>query len=56
MKDPISEAARWLAQAEYDLGAAHISADNKLYAYACFISQQSAEKAIKAFLYAHGLR
>ncbi len=56
MKDPKGEAARWLAQAEYDLGAAHTNSDNQLFAYACFISQQAAEKAIKAFLYARGLR
>jgi HEPN domain-containing protein len=56
MKDPKGEAARWLAQAEYDLGAAHTNADSQLFAYACFISQQAAEKAIKAFLYARGAR
>lgn len=56
MKDPKGEATRWLAQADYDLRAAQSNADSQLYAYACFISQQAAEKAIKAFLYSRGLR
>ena len=56
MKDPKGEAARWLAQAEYDLRAAQTNADNELYAYACFIAQQAAEKALKAFLYGQGER
>ncbi len=56
MNDPKGEAERWLTQAEYDLGAAQTNADNQLFAYACFISQQAAEKAIKAYLYAQGLR
>jgi HEPN domain-containing protein len=56
MKDPKGEAARWLAQAEYDLRAAQSNADSKLYPYACFIAQQAAEKALKAFLYGQGER
>lgn len=56
MKDPKGEAARWLAQAEYDLRAAQTNADNQLYAYACFIAQQAAAKALKAFLYGEGAR
>ena len=56
MKDHKGEAARWLAQAEYDLRAAQTNADNALYSYACFIAQQAAEKAFKAFLYAQGAR
>jgi HEPN domain-containing protein len=56
MKDPKGEAAKWFAQAEYDLRAAQTNADNALYAYACFIAQQAAEKALKAFLYGQGER
>lgn len=56
MKDPKGEAARWFAQAEYDLRAAQSNADNHLYAYACFIAQQAAEKALKSFLYGQGAR
>lgn len=56
MKDPKGEAARWLAQAEYDLRAAQTNFDSKLYSYACFIAQQTAEKALKAFLYGQGER
>lgn len=56
MRDPQGEAARWLAQAEYDLRAAQSNAERQLYSYACFIAQQAAEKALKAFLYAQGER
>jgi len=56
MKDPKGEAARWLAQAEYDLRAAQENNKSKLYSYACFISQQAGEKALKAFLYGEGER
>jgi HEPN domain-containing protein len=56
MQEPKGEAARWLTQAEYDLRAAQTNADSELYAYACFIAQQAAEKALKAILYAYGAR
>lgn len=45
------EAERWLRQAEYDWQAAQMNHDNGFHAWACFLSQQSAEKALKAFLY-----
>lgn len=48
------EAQRWFSQAQYDLQAAHVNERNGIYAWACFLCQQSAEKALKAFLYAHG--
>ena len=56
MKDPKGEAAKWLAQAEYDLHAAQENTNIKLYSYGCFIAQQAAEKVLKAFLYAQGER
>lgn len=46
-----NEAERWLRQAEYDQRAAQLNHDNGFYAWACFLSQQAAEKALKAFLY-----
>lgn len=55
-KQAIEEARRWFAQAEYDLHAAQETMNIQLYSYACFIAQQAAEKALKAFLYAQGER
>ena len=56
MKDPVTEAARWLKQAQYDLEAAKYNAEGRFYATACFSAQQSAEKALKAFLFRQGER
>lgn len=43
-------AASWLKQAEFDLEAARLSLEHGYYEWACFQSQQSAEKAIKGLL------
>lgn len=48
------EAERWLRQAQYDRQAALANLDLGYHAWACFLSQQSAEKALKAFLYDRG--
>jgi len=48
------EAGRWLAQARWDLKAAADSAAAGNYEWACFQSQQAAEKALKSFLYLCG--
>lgn len=56
MKDPIAESARWLEQAKRDLDAARTLYDNAHWWVVCFQSQQAAEKAVKAFLYACGQR
>lgn len=48
------EANRWLRQAEADLRAARVSRDAGSHEWACFQAQQSAEKALKAFLYGNG--
>lgn len=50
------EEQRWLRQAERDLETARDSTETAHYEWACFQSQQCAEKALKAFLYAKGLR
>lgn len=50
----MSEAARWLAQARRDLDDARFAASGQRWNLACFLSQQAAEKALKAFLYAQG--
>jgi HEPN domain-containing protein len=50
------EASRWLDSAVNDLESAEWDLQGKFYHYACFKSQQSAEKALKAFLYFKGSR
>ena len=45
------EAERWLQTAEEDLKAAELLAQAGAYAQACFYTQQSGEKAIKALWY-----
>ncbi len=49
------ESERWLLQAERDFDDARFSSQGKRYNLACFLAQQSAEKAIKAFLYSQGI-
>lgn len=53
-KSPLEEGLRWLEQADEDLKWAKLLAREGGYHIACFLSQQVAEKAIKAFLYAQG--
>jgi len=50
------EAERWFLQARYDLKAALWNRDGGFYDTACFLSQQSAEKAFKSLLYYQGHR
>lgn len=50
------EEERWLRQAEKDLESARDSSKAGHHEWACFQSQQAAEKALKAFLYSKGLR
>lgn len=54
MSRNLDEAQRWFSQAQYDLQAARVNEQNGIYAWTCFLCQQSAEKALKAFLYAQG--
>jgi HEPN domain-containing protein len=51
-----AEYERWLRQAERDLAAARSNTENGFHEWACFLSQQAAEKALKAFLYLQGER
>jgi HEPN domain-containing protein len=51
---PTEEARRWLEQAREDLKWAGWLAREGGYHIACFLAQQVAEKALKAFLYAQG--
>ncbi len=45
---------KWLKQAEADLKAAKDSLNDENYEWSCFQSQQSGEKALKAYLYEKG--
>ena len=48
------EAERWLHQARKDLDDASFNAQGSRFNVACFLAQQAAEKALKAYLYAQG--
>ena len=45
------ESSRWFEEAEYDLGAAVDAKTSGRHNWACFISQQAAEKAVKRFTF-----
>lgn len=50
-RSPEEEAGRWLRQAEDDLKWARHLLKEGAYHLTCFLSQQGAEKALKAFLF-----
>jgi HEPN domain-containing protein len=52
--DPEKEYQRWITQARMDLDDAEYSARGGRNNLACFLSQQAAEKAVKAYLYRVG--
>ena len=52
--DNAAEGARWLRQANQDLDDANFTLAGGRFNLACFLGQQAAEKAIKAFLYHRG--
>jgi HEPN domain-containing protein len=52
--EPMNEARRWLLQAEQDLDDAEFNLSGGRYNVACFLAQQSAEKALKAYLFSRG--
>ena len=56
MKAPRLEAQRWFQQAQADLAVVRTLRSAGHYAAACFYSQQTAEKALKAVLFARGAR
>ncbi len=51
-----AEATRWFRQAEYDLKAARWNIQGGFYDTACFLAQQTGEKALKSLLYYLGAR
>ncbi|MBN1992366.1 MAG: HEPN domain-containing protein [Anaerolineae bacterium] len=53
-ENPRNEGNRWLEQAQADLKwTQHLNIEGAYY-LVCFLAQQTAEKALKAFLYAQG--
>src|SRR4029450_3060848 len=56
MNAPRLEARRWLQEAQADLTVVCTLRSAGHHAAACFHSQQAAEKALKALLYAQGAR
>jgi len=53
-KSQNDEAQRWLQQARADFEAGEYLIQGKKFYLACFVFQQAAEKALKAYLYARG--
>ncbi len=49
------ESQRWFTQARRDLDDANFARDGGRYNLACFLAQQAAEKALRAFLYNQGV-
>lgn len=56
MRDSRAEAQRWLRQAENDLAFAELALREGFFSQACFIAQQTAEKAVKSLAYGSGER
>ncbi len=52
-RESSSEARRWFLQAKHDLDDAYFSLEGERFNLACFLSQQAAEKALKAYLIAN---
>lgn len=51
VKENLNRWNDWLLQAENDLKWAKLSLDNNFFAQCCFVSQQVAEKSLKAYAY-----
>lgn len=56
MKTPLETSRRWLAQAEYSLSLAQSILTGGFWAGACFQAEQTAQLALKAFLFFKGRR
>ena len=56
MKTPLETSRRWLAQAEHSLAATQVLLERGFWAEACFHSEQTAQLALKAFLFFKGRR
>lgn len=56
MKQPLETAQRWISQAENNLAMARTLFDNRFWSGTCFQSEQTAQVALKAFLFFRGRR
>jgi HEPN domain-containing protein len=56
MRDSAAEAQRWLRQAENDLTFGELALREGFFAQACFVAQQTAEKALESLAYRGGER
>ena len=56
MKTPLETARRWVAQAENTLEMARNLSEGGFWSGACFQAEQTAQLALKAFLYLRGRR
>jgi len=56
MRDSGAEAQRWLRQAENDLAFGEMALREGFFVQACFVAQQTAEKALKSLAYRGGER
>src|SRR6266850_7800356 len=56
MRPSRETALRWLRQADHDLTVARGHQERADYSDACFMAEQAAQKALKAFLIGHGHR
>ena len=56
LKTPLETSKRWLAQAEHSLLATKALFDGGFWAEPCFHSEQTAQLALKAFLFFQGRR
>ena len=56
MKRPLETAQRWLTQAEHSLSVTRILLDNGLWPEVCFHAEQTAQLALKAYLFFEGRR
>lgn len=56
MKNPESEAARWLKESETDLLTAKAAYKENIYSRCCFHCEQTIQMALKSFLYFKGER
>jgi HEPN domain-containing protein len=56
MKPGREAAQRWLRQAEHDLAISRGHQERGDFSDACFMAEQAAQKALKAFLLGHGYR
>ena len=56
VKKPLETAKRWLAQGEHSLNTSRLLLEGGMAADACFHAEQTAQLALKAFLYSLGRR